>query len=209
MVNSNGHLPIPDTNAPDRWVVGCARQHRQNGVVLIIALILLVVISLLAVTSLRGAGSAESISGNVRTTELATQAAEIALRHCEAAALKTVRLLDGDTTSEAATYDDQGLDSTKILWAATATHWQSVGNWDTSTTAAFVLPATLVGGTTTFKRPPECLVESLTGATPTGTPASFLITARGFGPEVATADANRTRAIGTVVWLQSTIDILP
>lgn len=91
MVNSNGHLPIPDTNAPDRWVVGCARQHRQNGVVLIIALILLVVISLLAVTSLRGAGSAESISGNVRTTELATQAAEIALRHCEAAALKVVR----------------------------------------------------------------------------------------------------------------------
>jgi len=179
----------------------------QSGVVLIIALILLVIISLLAVTSLRGAGSAEQISGNVRTTELATQAAEIALRHCEASALKVVHQLDGDTTSPAATYNDQGLDSTKIRWAATATQWQSVGNWDTSTTAAYELPSSMVGGTATYKRPPECIVESLTGATPTGVPASFLITARGFGPEVPAADSNHSRPVGSVVWLQSTIDI--
>lgn len=201
-MNSPMQLPHSKPN-----VGVCKPPAGQRGVVLIIALILLVIISLLAVTSLRGAGSAEQLSGNVRTTELATQAADIALRHCEASAIKVVHLLDGDTTSPAATYNDQGLDSTKILWAATATHWQSVSNWDTATTAAYELPASLVGGTTTYKRPPECIVESLTGVTPTGTPASFLITARGFGPEVTVADSDHSRPVGSVVWLQSTINI--
>lgn len=181
---------------------------RQRGVVLIIALILLVVISLLAVSSIRNVGSSENVSGNVRTVELATQAAEIALRHCEASAIKLVRNLGGDTTSAEAIYDPQGLGQAQMFWNTTTIQWQSTTNWDTSTSAAFVLPSSLVGGTATFKRPPECMVESLTGVTPpAGAPASFLITARGFGPEVPAADVNRTRPFGTVVWLQSTIDI--
>ena len=52
----------------------------EKGVVLIVSLIVLVVISMLAVTSLRNVSSSEMISGNVRTTELANQAAEFALR---------------------------------------------------------------------------------------------------------------------------------
>ena len=65
-----------------------ARQrHSQRGVVLIIALVMLVIISLLAVSSMRNSGSTEEVLGNVRTTELATQAAEIALRRCEGLAL--------------------------------------------------------------------------------------------------------------------------
>jgi len=181
---------------------------QQRGVVLIIALILLVVISLLAVTSIRNVGSSENVSANVRTTELATQAAEIALRHCESSAIKLVRNLGGDTTSPEATYDAQGLGQAQMLWNTTAIQWQSATNWDTSTSSAFVLPSSLVGGSATFKRPPECMVESLTGSTPpAGAPASFLVTARGFGPEVPAADANRTRPLGSVVWLQSTIDI--
>lgn len=181
---------------------------RQRGVVLIIALVLLVIISLLAVTSIRNVGSSENVSANVRTTELATQAAEIALRHCEASAIKLVRNLGGDTTSPEAMYDAQGLGQAQMLWNTTTIQWQSATNWDTPTTAGFELPSSLVGGTATFKRPPECMVESLTGVTPpAGPPASFLITARGFGPEVPAADANRTRPFGTVVWLQSTIDI--
>ena len=46
--------------------------RRQQGVVLVIALILLVLISLLAVNSVKNSGSSESVAGNVRTTELAT-----------------------------------------------------------------------------------------------------------------------------------------
>jgi Tfp pilus assembly protein PilX len=73
----------------------------QRGVVLIIALILLVVISLLAVTSVRNAGSTATVAGNVRTTELATQAAEIALRHCESSVLAVV----SGTSAYATTFD--------------------------------------------------------------------------------------------------------
>ena len=199
---------LPAPRAATRTPLANRPGHQdQRGIVLVIALILLVIISLLAVTSLRNAASSESVAGNVRTTELATQAADIALRHCESAAIKVVRVLGGDTTSAEATYADQGLTSAEILWATTADQWKSVTNWDTSTTAAFELPSSLVGGTATFKRPPECMVESLTGITPSGPPASFVITARGFGPEVAAADASRTRPVGSVVWLQSTIEI--
>ena len=182
-------------------------RQAQRGVVLIIALILLVVISLLAVTSLRNAGSTESVAGNVRTTELATQAAEIALRHCESSAIKITKLIaDPLDTSAEATYTTT-LAEINILRASTSVQWQSTATWDSTSTATYVLPPSLVGDTATYKRPPECMVESLTGVTAVGTNAAFVITARGFGPEVAAADASRTRPQGTEVWLQSTIEL--
>lgn len=201
-------LPSAHPNARPSRAAQCTNPARaQAGIVLIIALILLVVISLLAVTSMRSAGSSENIAGNVRTTELATQAAEIALRHCESSAIKVVKVLGGDTTSAEATYSNQGLTSSQILWATTSVQWQSTATWDSTSTVTYVLPTSMVGGTSTYKRPPECMVESLTGVTPISTGAAFVITARGFGPEVAAADSTRTRPQGTEIWLQSTIEI--
>lgn len=185
------------TRSPD------ARSER--GVVLIIALILLIVISLLAVTSMRNASSSEAVASNVRTNELATQAAELALRHCEASAIKVVRNLAGDTTSAQATYTTTFAQS-NIVWAATAVEWKNVtATWDIGgSTKTFVIPSTVPYGTATFKRAPECMVESLTGATPVSTAAAFVVTARGFGPEVASGTG---RPQGSVVWLQSTIEL--
>lgn len=180
--------------------------RKQQGVVLIIALILLVVISLLAVTSMRNAGSAESVAGNVRTTELATQAAEIALRHCESSALKITKLIANPSDTSAEANYSTTLAESNVLRASTSVQWQNTATWDSASTATYVLPSSLVG-TATFKRPPECMVESLTGVTAVGTNAAFVITARGFGPEVAAADGSRTRPQGTEVWLQSTIEI--
>lgn len=188
---------------------GLASLPNQSGVVLVIALILLVVISLLAVTSLRNAGSAESVAGNVRTTELATQSAEIALRHCESSAIRTTRVNGGDTSSAEATYATTMVDS-NILRATTSVQWQSTTTWDSSSTSVFVLPTELVGNTATYKRPPECMVESLSGVTtaPVSGTDSFVITARGFGPEVpALTSSTRVRPAGTEIWLQSTIEI--
>jgi type IV pilus assembly protein PilX len=172
-------------------------------VVLIIALILLVIISLLAVTSMRSAGSAEAVAGNVRTTELATQAAEIALRHCESSAIKIVKVNSGDTTSDEAIYPTTFV--TGAISVANTAQWQSTATWD-SGTASFVLPTDLVGGTATYKRPPECMIELTSSGLPATVvpPASFVITARGFGPEVA---AGTGRPQGSEVWLQSTIEI--
>ncbi len=174
---------------------------------LVIALILLVVISMLAVTSLRNTGSAESIAGNVRTTELATQAAEIALRHCESSAIQLAR----NTASSDATFYTTTFQISSIAPVSSAL-WQSTTTWDSSTanTATYILPTStfVVGGTTTYKRPPECMVEHVSGSMPTGTasvtPSAFVITARGFGPEVA---AGTGRPLGSEVWLQSAIEL--
>ena len=202
MLNAQ-HSPVIPPMAEARFTL----RRREQGVVLIIALILLVIISLLAVTSMRGAGSAESLAGNVRTTELATQAAEIALRHCEKAAIRHAKVtLGAGTDPDLLNYDVQGLDGTKILWANTASQWQNLSTWDSTATSTYVLTTTTLGSGT-YKRPPECMVESLTGVTGTSTNAAFIITARGFGPEVAPADASRTRPQGSEVWLQSTIEI--
>ena len=196
---------VPAPRAATRTPLAYAPRHQaERGIVLVIALILLVIISLLAVTSLRNAGSSESVAGNVRTTELATQAADIALRHCESSAIKITKLIaNASDTSAQATYPTTLVEA-NVQRVTTADQWKSVSNWDSPTTAVFVLPSTLVGDTATYQRPPECMVESLTGVTPTGPPASFVITARGFGPEVA---AGTGRPAGTVVWLQSTIEI--
>lgn len=184
----------------------------QRGVVLVIALILLVVISLLAVTGMRNAGSSESVLGNVRTTELATQAAEIALRHCESSVLKLQRNAQSDFTSLAATYSTTFSD-VNILAATSPPSWQdTAANWDVAPSSAYVVPMSLLNQTgmtiVTYQREPECMVEPLPVMNTVGTTVnnlSFVITARGFGPEVAKADGSRSRPIGSEVWLQSHI----
>ena len=176
-------------------------QQAQHGVVLIVALILLVVISLLAVSSIRNAGSSESVSSNVRMTELSTQAADIALRYCEAKA-----------------YDMRAADTTPV---GNLNQWKTLANWDGNWSnkdnlfknSAFVLDESLVNQSgATYRRPPECMVEEQIPVVmpddPPLTSKFYTITARGFGPEVpALIDGNRIRPVGSEVWLQSTLEI--
>jgi type IV pilus assembly protein PilX len=166
-----------------------ASQNRdQRGVVLIIALIMLVVISLLATLSIRNATSSEAVSGNVRTTQLATQAAEIALRYCEDSVEQSV-IAGGTPTIAISTYQAPA-------------RWTDMNEWDGAGTAKVLVPAASVNtntATVTFNRVPECLVERLSII---GT-KSFVITARGFGPEVANV-AGRPK--GSEIWLQSTLE---
>lgn len=183
---------------------GAGRRRRpaaQQGVVLIIALVMLVVISLLTTLSIRSAVSTESVSGNVRTTELASQAAEIALRYCEDAVFQ---ISSGTVT----------LPSVPTVLGYLATpRWKSPANWDVAPTEAFIIPATHVNqasGTATYKRAPECMVERMPIVNSAGvvsTTSTYVITARGFGPEVAQADADRHRPQGSEVWMQSTIEL--
>ena len=199
-------------------------EHAQRGVVLIIALIMLVIISLLATLSMRNATSSESISGNVRTTELATQAAEIALRHCEDA---VVQIKGGGGTlipEELPAIQDF---SAAPLWSAKNTSGV-LTNWDGAGSSAapanplgpvLVIPDRLInqaGAGVTFKRPPECMVERMqmatnaTTVTTAMTTTTFVITARGFGPDVAATGGTRDRPKGgSEVWMQSTVELNP
>jgi Tfp pilus assembly protein PilX len=183
------------------------RGQTQSGVVLIIAMILLIVISILAVTSMRNSASTEALAGNVRTTELATQAADIALRHCEQSVIEIRTVAAGGTATGFVT----AITAANIQAVASPANWQATANWDTTPTVAYVLPSALVGDTATYKRPPECMMENLpiiaAGGTTVNSTASYVITARGFGPEVPAADAARSRPTGSEVWLQSHIEL--
>jgi len=192
------------------------RAHPQRGVVLIMALIMLVIITLLATFSLRNSTSTEMVSGNVRTTELATQVAESALKYCEDQAFADFQFTTGATTATAAITPApyQAL----ARWncknnSATCTGTGDYYYWDGSSSLTSpvwhaITDSSVVTASTTFKRPPECMIERVFNPASTDTSintATFIITVRGFGPEVPAADATRSRPLGTEVWLQSTV----
>lgn len=179
--------------------------RRQRGVVLIIAMVMLVVISLLASLSIRNALSSESVSGNVRTTELASQAAETALRYCESAVTALVT---------AGTAMPTGMTA---LAAVTPARFSDMTNyWDKvpAPNTIFVVPSDMVntsGTTTTFSRMPECMIERVSTLNTANNALvdtrTYSITARGFGPEVKDPSGTRGRPVGTEVFLQSVLEV--
>lgn len=177
--------------------------RKNRGVVLVMTLVILVVVSLLALMSVRNSITNEKISGGVRAQALANQAAELALRYCEQS------IVSGYSTSPTFASTTFNV-STQVLPYSSVPRWQSTTVWDSASTATFVVPLAVVnpsGLLATYRRPPECMVEPVPGyrGNSVSTTASFVVTARGFGPEVAAADTARTRPDGTEVWLQSTI----
>jgi type IV pilus assembly protein PilX len=169
---------------------------KQQGVVLFIALIMLVILSLTTALAVKNATSNEVVSNNVRTTNLATQAAEIALDYCEQSIVKAV----GGTPTISITT------TPTIADFVDPPRWKSLGNWDTSTTPPFTIPLDSVnanGVSATFARAPECMVEK-SPITAVTNPA-YVVTVRGFGPEVTAVDASHTKPRGSEVWLQSTL----
>lgn len=183
--------------------IGWRTLRRQRGIVLVVAMVLLAAMSLLAASTLRNAISTESVSGAVRTSETALQAAEIALRYCERLALASAAAMGASTATPS---------------ALTAPLWQDLANWDGASPKRTVLPLDAVnasGAYRLYRRAPECLAEPLVVASEdevAGSPVStamsatvFVITARGFGADVA-APVAPGRPAGTEVWLQSQIE---
>lgn len=178
-------------------------RQAQRGVVLVIAMVLLVVISLLGVTSLRNAGSTESVAGHLRTTELARQAADIALRHCESSVLAVL----GGAKNAISTFMREDISGPPV--------WQDMSSetgWDSTSDVTYVLDPDLVEDSDTaahvYQRPPECRVDKLPAvpAVPANNAKFYVITARGFGPEVAPANARRQAPDGSEVWVQSHLE---
>ncbi len=179
------------------------REAHQGGLVLVVSIILLAIVSILAAYATRNAASTETVSGNVRLTELAKQSADIALRHCEESLAK----IYGSSTYLT------DFEEANILPAELESDWESLAIWDSVTPKVYVLPLAKVNQsdlTATYKRPPECMVARMPTKLESGAMSSnklFVITVRGFGPEVAAADLDRTPPVGTEVWLQSHIEL--
>jgi Tfp pilus assembly protein PilX len=196
----------------DRQHYTPTQTHRQNGVVLIVTMIMLVLISIASASAIRGATSSEAVTNHSRTQQLAMQAAEAALLTCER---QTTTYLQGviaaSSPSSTATtptkpFDIQDAPTPSGSFSYTY-RWQDVTNvWDSTNSAVVtVLPLSLVNASSTnifsaYRRPPECVVEMYEP----GNNSRAVITARGFGPEVA---ANRGKPIGSEVWLQSIVQV--
>jgi type IV pilus assembly protein PilX len=160
----------------------------QQGVALIVALVMLVVIGLTSMAVMRGSLSADLVANNARVQTLASQQAQIALRYCER------QLIEPDA-SRTITIRDQ---------LPVGYVWESFSNWFGAGKIADEVPAGLVAsGDSSFvpATTPQCLAER--NALPDGK-GVFIVTARGFSPDFS-ADTDGRTLRGSVVWLQSTV----
>ena len=175
---------------------------RQQGFVMVTAIVFLLVLTLLAITAVRRATQDEKFANSMRAQNLAFQAAETALRYCQKDLDKTnngeplgpgvVQTVSGiPVTDDSSVAADAA--SKPVLWKTTS-NWSSKG---------FTLPNNTVPG---VAQQPKCMIETYTktlanktytiggknaGA---GMPKLYQITAVGYGI------SNLTE-----IWLQVTI----
>lgn len=164
--------------------------HRQRGVVLIVALVMLAIIGLMSAAVMRNALSNDVVSDNNRRSNQATQAAQAALRYCE-------QLLTGEVTVPAG--------ATALSTAAAESNpsnerWTSFSNWKLATNAGG--PVSVPSTVYTSSKAPQCMAQKRT----LGTSEVIVVTARGFSDNYAeNSDASGRTKAGSVVWLQSII----
>ncbi|CAN5489316.1 hypothetical protein BH11PSE7_BH11PSE7_01670 [soil metagenome] len=183
------HRPSANAHRPG------ANAHSERGIVLIICLLFLLLISITAAVSVRGASSSEAVANNSRTQALAMQAAEAALGYCE----KLVTDFAKNGT---------GLAPPAAPVGGAAFTWESLANWDGAGTSANVQIVPFADSQSTssaryFKRAPECMAQYYL----VGKKDTAIVTARGFGPDVAAVDSARSVPKGAEVWLQSVLTL--
>ncbi len=169
-----------------------------KGFVLVTAMIFLVVMTLMAVTSIRRATLEEKVSANLREQNLAFQSAEVALRYCQRELQmsgedgKTLPLIRGvtKTINDAIpinAYPAKDLPETPPMPKL----WQEKVNWTAITSKS--LSSVLIPGVAAV---PQCMIEEWPFYdTETGkTLIAYVITVRAVG-----------RVATSIVWLQATI----
>jgi Tfp pilus assembly protein PilX len=172
--------------------------RRAQGFVLVVALVLMAIMGVVSTAAIKLALQGDSVSIGLRSVNLTSQAAEIALRWCELQA----RLADaGNAGSLVAVQGVQG-NGTQA-----PNLWQTVGNFENNAVTVSVPPAILNGaGLTNFPVMPRCLVEydhSVffdAGSGSTAQSRVYVSTVRAFSPDYTRQGANR---VGSEVWLQS------
>jgi type IV pilus assembly protein PilX len=144
----------------------------QRGIVLPLALVMLVMVTLIAVVAMRGVTSEERISANLRSSSVAFEQSELALRYCE-----TIALTGGPDLESAR------IDSADVNGVA----WRNPANWSTSYAKLQKPPATQYLDPARPVTAPTCLIESVrpppsqVGFGSRIENSAFTITARGFG----------------------------
>jgi type IV pilus assembly protein PilX len=180
--------------------------RRQRGVVLVIALILVVVIGVSSAVAIRSSMFSDMVSHNMRTQNLAFQAAEAGLKFCEQ---QVVRNNLAGMNVVVGPFPDPDNDE-----------WTVAAMW---TARANAPPAAFLGTEVGFATPPQCLIRMMSFDEATAlfpknefsVPvenmafipeqyAFYRITARGFSPDYR-EDANGTAISGSQVTVQSMV----
>jgi type IV pilus assembly protein PilX len=173
------------------------RKRTQQGVTMIVAMVMLVVIGLMSVSVMRSSLNADLIANNVRDQILAEQAANIALRYCEKRSTVAANVLTPTDN------DANPLTPSPPYWSTFA-NWK---NGDAAYKATKVPLDILKSGDSSFwpSKYPECLAENSVMNNGKGT-AIVIVTARGFSTDYTEDSAGRTKT-GSVVWLQSVLRV--
>lgn len=136
-------FPIrPGLPVPARREMNC--RARERGVVLVIALIMLMVVTMLSLSTLQVSVQEEKMAGNTRNRDLAFQAAEAAVQYC----LKQVR---DDTTWRTTNK------KTPAVFGSTAL-WNVSGNWASGSTTSV---SVTMGTGSRLASAPRCIVEEI------------------------------------------------
>lgn len=157
----------------------------ERGVALIVALVVLVIIGLTSASVMRGALSTDLVANNTRVHTLATQAAQIGLRYCEAEAA-----IDAGGQPAA-------------LPLAPADYWNDFSHWSEDKIGIYTVPSDYLesqNSTFTPAQLPQCMVQKIT----VGAQTAYRVTAKGYSPDYS-ADENGNTGSGSVVWLQSIV----
>jgi len=183
---------------------GLRSLHRQRGVVLVIALILVVVIGVSSAVAIRSSMFSDMVSHNMRTQNLAFQAAEAGLRFCERQVV------------------DNNLAGMNVLVGPVNDEWTLAGSWTASANTA---PEDFLGTDVNFATPPQCLIRMMSwvqvealfppdefapskddrpGGFSDEQYAFYRITARGFSPDYR-EDADGVAISGSQVVVQSMV----
>lgn len=182
------------------------RKPAQEGVVLIVGLILLVAISLTAMYTLRRTLTGEQVSKNINSHAVAMQSAETALRVCENAVRANLTTLG--TGANEVNFIINDMPET-LASGEMPIQWRTRANWvATSPRMATQIPAALIGNN--LVRPllsPRCMVEQYelpVMGEDKMLSQPYLITVIGYSADYQ-SDGNGYAIAGSEVWLQSVL----
>lgn len=173
------------------------RPHRQRGIVLPVALVLLVVVSFAGLFAARNSASFEQFSNNLRTVNVARHAAELGLRYCEQA---VIDLTDDDSATYTKAITDRILSPATPESDITQGQWNSLSNWADGSANLITVPVTYnanVNASVQLTNAPTCMAELLSDD-------RFVVTARGLSND-ARVDGDGRLTNGSEVWLQSVL----
>lgn len=182
---------------------------QERGIVLPVALIMLAIVSVAGLMAAKNSATSEQFSNNLRTSQVARNGAESALRYCERVAIFSKVAdpdLDDPANADLARHIDS-IPTTKLADLEVATiqsgSWNNLSNWAVDGTNLIRVPLDKDGDgdiesddvDDTEDHDPYCLIEPAEGN-------QFLITARGLSRNAQIGDDGQLES-GAEVWLQS------